>query len=160
MKKLHLIINLFVVSFTAIFAQQIVPYPGVFSVGGLELGVDYTDAQMRMKLGIPTKFEIQNSESGGIREYQYGASGNHDYFFWSGYNGFETFVLRTNKYALFDGKVRVGDNISVFNTLSFGQLTMKSNTLYYFDFDRLDASLEITTNPAGVIAILAFSIPM
>lgn len=148
------------VSYTAIFAQQAIAYPGVFSVGGLELGVDYTDAQIRAKLGTPTKFYTQNDELGGVREYQYGVSGRHDFFCWSGINGFETFVLRTNKYALFDGRVRVGSRVSVFNTLSFGQLTKKSDTLYYFDFDRLDASLEVTTTQAGVITMLAFSVPM
>ncbi|MGL4909064.1 MAG: hypothetical protein ACRC3G_07000, partial [Bacteroidales bacterium] len=160
MKKLYLIITLFVVSFTAIFAQQVVPYPGVFSVGGLELGVDYTDEQMREKLGTPTKYFIQNDELGGAREYQYGIYGNHDLFRWSGQDGFNAFALRTKKHALFDDKIRVGDKISIFNTLNFGRLTKKSSTLYYFDFDRLDASLVITTNQEDVIMMLGFSIPM
>ncbi len=143
-------------------AQTDRPYSGSIDVNGLVHGKNYTDAQMRAKLGEPTRYRSQDDELGGTRSYQYGPEAKYDLFRWSGQDGFNIFTLETPKYSLFKGLLKVGDNISKISLLGFGTLEVESSIKhrYLFHYGWTDCPLEIQTDFNRVITRIRFSIPM
>ena len=129
----------------------------VMEVNGLILGNKYTDAQMKAALGEPTRAYSWNDEFGGGREYQYGPENEFDMFRYQTEWGFNSFSLSTSAFALFNGQLKVGDNLSKVSLLGFGTLTPKGTAMYYFYLPNWDDPLIIHVNSGNIITSMQFA---
>ena len=149
MKKLIFTIVCFTVGVMCFAQTNTVPQ---MDINGLIIGEHYTDAQMRAALGEPTRYRSQVSELGESRTYQYGPIDNYDLFRHSEMSGFNIFGVSTPKFTLFNGKLKVGDNISKVTQLGVvGRLEKKSPTEYYFYPQYWDDPLVISVDANNVI---------
>jgi hypothetical protein len=167
MNKLFGIIFGMILVITPVKAANPVPY--TFDVQGLILGNKYTDTQTRAKLGnIPLSFKTYDDGEVIGRTYQYGITSKYDVFRFGGEQDVITyFYLATSSYALFEGHIKVGDNISKFNQLGGGlrvlnEIVDNNHKIYHFypiGFVS-EVFLVINTDNDGKITSMWFEMPI
>jgi hypothetical protein len=116
------------------------PVPYTFDVQGLIVGNKYTDAEMRQKLGTPIDYKIWiDVVTGETRRYRFGTTQKYDEFKYNGdgLNGFSEFTLVNTTYSVFEGHIKVGDNITKFNQLGGGlrvlnEIVDNNHKIYHF----------------------------
>lgn len=140
--------------------SQIKPYKGEFGVNGLIIGKEYTHARVKAALEDTSEtIYFDSDEFRGTRRYLRDSGCLRDEFRWTKQEGFNEFTLRTPNYSLFDGRVKVGLNISVFDELDFGILMPKEGGIYSFYFGWYEGHLTIVTDEHKTITSLSYSIP-
>lgn len=126
-------------------------------IQGLIPGKSYTDEQIREALGSPSRFHT--AETGKHFEYQYGTLCDYDSFRYETGRGLVYFRICTPNFSLFNGLIKVGDNIRKFSELTGGLLESRGSGTYYF-YPTGDTSrnyLVIGTFADGVIRGVSFS---
>ncbi len=126
-------------------------------VNGMELTETYNYNYVINKFGTPDKYRCGNSEYGLDEEYYYGPN-----LFRFRENGFfGAFSLKDNRFAVFtlymQGGIKVGDPVTKFNQLGFGQLISRGNNHYEF-IGCGDAWFDIYHNN-GIITLMRCSFP-
>ena len=139
----------------------------LFSISGLNIGADmgviYTDSQIRAALGTPTEYKTQNDEFGGTREYQFGTSPNYDIVRWQGGKSIVELSLRRNIFTMtFSGgrALKVGENISKLATGILQYIGIQNNDKYYRYCPETifgEEFVGILTDNNGVIKYLYYS---
>ncbi len=132
-----------------------------FDVAGLNPYKSYTDKEIRMILGQPTRYFVNEDELGEVREYQFGSKENYDMFRYQGGSNVLEFVLETSTYSLFNNQIKIGKPLTIFSTLGSGLLKTQSSKLHYFYPSGKVAEdyLIIKTNADGIIVSIAFLPP-
>ena len=101
-------------------------------VNGLEIGKEYTKAQVIDKLGQPDRFEIDNSYDGNGMKFTYG---NNIFYFYNWGEGaiFADFSIYTEQFVTMSqfvqGGIKIGDDVSKIKLL--GLKIEKSGTYAY-----------------------------
>jgi hypothetical protein len=130
----------------------------VFDVSSLNPYKHYTDKEIRMTLGEPSRYFINEDELGEVREYQYGSKEKYDMFRCQEFAEVLEFVLETSTYFIFNNKIRVGDYVAKFSNIDNGILQKQSQCEYYFYLSKelKEEYLTIKTNSNGVIISISF----
>lgn len=145
------------------------PVPYTFDVQGLIPFEKYTDVQTRAKLGNnPLKMDTWNDGEVVGREYEYGVNDTvNRFFFRTNQDEFSGFKLVDSTFSLFEGRLKVGYNISKVAQLGGGVLEYKeTNTenkkIYYFYpvGEISEEYLEMKTNLSGIIEQIYYEPPM
>ncbi len=131
MKTIKLILAIAFMNALHLNAQEI---PSL-NINGLEVGEYYTDAQVRAALGVnPLFFLLDDSDSftGDYSVYRYGTNSLYDSFRFLEDGGFSSFSLSRTNYTLYDGRLKVGDDISKIYTFDWGVAEYKGPNKYRF----------------------------
>ncbi len=101
-------------------------------INGMELGKTYNYNYVINKFGTPDSYWSGNGEDGLNEEYYYGPN-----LLRFKENGcFGAFSIKDNRFAAFtldmQGGIKVGDPVTKFNQLGFGQLISRGNNHYEF----------------------------
>lgn len=153
MKTIKLL--LFVIALTianTTFAQN-----DLLDINGLLLGKKYSKTQITNALGAPTKSSSWDDEFGGGEEYKYG----NDIFRFETARGFVDFFIVTNKFELFDGQIRIGDNVTDLTLLKLPDSKLESagsNKYYFYPVGREGDALFITTTNNGTMTKISYSV--
>ncbi len=160
MKTVKLILVITLMSVLQLNAQNV----PTLDINGLEVGGSYTDAQMRAALGGNVHYYQSDSDSifGEWRTYHIGDDQGYDVFRYSDQNGFNSFVLKTPNYTIYNGRLKVGDDISKAN-FSWGVFESKGSNKYRFSPMSGGVSvgywLDIYTNSANKIERIVLFVP-
>lgn len=110
---------------------------------------------MYKALGTPTKVDTVNNEFGTERTLHYA----EDFFQTNDSNDFFAFALKSSKYLLCNGAIKVGDNISKLNDLTKRNCKIERrdvNTMFLFVGKHTDTPVVITHNSKDVIIGIYF----
>ena len=106
------------------------------------------------KLGQPDHYKSHTSEFGLNEEYEYGIN----VIMFSENGKFSGFALLDSRFAIFSslipGGIRVGDSVSKFQQLSFGNLEAQDESTYAFMDNPKNASPLIVHHSNGIITKL------
>ncbi|MDP3451786.1 MAG: hypothetical protein Q8R90_02420 [Bacteroidales bacterium] len=126
-------------------------------VNGMKLTETYNYTYVINKFGTPDSYWSGPGEDGLDEEYYYGPN----LFRFSENGCFGAFTLEDNRFAVFtldmQGGIKVGDSVTKFNQLGFGQLISRGNNHYEFK-GRGDAWFDIYHNN-GIITLMCCSFP-
>lgn len=154
MRKIILITAILFLNATINFAQT----NRTLDVNGLIINQTYTDTQMRVALGQPTRYDTWADEMGQGREYQYGNINDYSLFrYQPGHGGFTEFRLISPQFSIFNGLIKTGDNISKFSQLGDGVIANKGGGQYHFTLPGWDDPLIINVNSNNTITSLSYS---
>lgn len=126
-------------------------------INGMELGKTYNYNYVINKFGTPDSYWSGNGEDGLNEEYYYGTN----VFRFSDNGCLYSFTLKDNRFAAFtldmQGGIKVGDPVTKFNQLGFGQLISRGNNHYEFKGCG-DAKFDIYHNN-GIITTMVCRFP-
>lgn len=146
------------------------PVPYTFDLQGLIPFEKYTDVQTRAKLGnnplhMTTRFDGETT----TRTYRYGTETKYNQIWFRSIHQdeFRGFKLVDSTLSLFEGRLKVGNNISKVAQLGGGLLEYKETNsenkkIYYFYpvGEISEEFLEMRTNLSGIIEQIYYEPPM